>query len=59
MLAYVLEHFYGRHKVPLVPCYPRDLLGLVVDYCHYHDKALAVTRENIGTAWENYFIHLN
>jgi len=58
MLAYVLEHFYSRDRAPLLPCHPRDLLGLVADHCRYHGKPVEVTPESIAAAWESYFIKL-
>ena len=58
MLAYLLENFYARSQTPLLPCHPRDLLGLVADHCRYRGKPVQATQESIASAWESYFIKL-
>lgn len=59
MLSYVLKRFYAGSQVPLLPCHPRDLLGLVADHCRYHGEPVQVTPENLDFAWNTYFIRLN
>ena len=53
------ESLYVRGRVPLLPCHPRDLLGLVADHCRYHGEPVRVTPENLAFAWNTYFIRLN
>lgn len=53
------EHFYAKGQVPLLPCHPRDLLGLVADHCRYHGEPLRATPENLNFAWDTYFVRLN
>lgn len=59
MLSYMLECFYAKDGIPLLPCHPRDLLGLVADHCRYHNEAVQVTPDNLAFAWNTYFIRLN
>ena len=59
LLRYLLDRFYARDQVPLLPCHPRDLLGLIRDHCRYHGQAEQVTPENLAFAWNTYFIRLN
>lgn len=57
--AEVLEYaVHGLHRdrgVPLLPCHPRDLLGLCVDHVTYSRQPRRVTRETLDWAWDNYF----
>ncbi|MDQ5908042.1 MAG: hypothetical protein QG599_133 [Pseudomonadota bacterium] len=58
LLHYLLECFYARDQVPLLPCHPRDLLGLIRDHCRYHGQEVEqVTLENLAFAWSSYFIY--
>jgi predicted ATPase with chaperone activity len=59
VIRYVLEGLHGKNKVPLLPCHPRDLLGLAHDQCLYEGTGDRVTIERIRWAWENYFIQLS
>ncbi len=53
------ELFYAKSQVPLLPCHPRDLLGLVADHCRYCGEPVRVTPENLDFAWNTYFIRPN
>lgn len=54
--AYLVDHLYARDAVPLLPCHPRDLLGLIVDQCRYHALPPRLTVERLDQAWKNYFV---
>ena len=56
MFSYLLEHWYRRFDRPLNACHPRDLVNHVVDMSRYHGTTPELTRENLDTASENYFI---
>lgn len=56
VLRYVLEELHVKRKVPLLPCHPRDLLGLAEDHCRYQGKPNTPTIELMDWAWDNYFI---
>lgn len=47
-----LHRPYGR---PLLACYPRDLLSLIVDHARYTGEAPRMTEESLRRAWHSYF----
>ncbi|MFZ2170740.1 MAG: hypothetical protein WAW61_14030 [Methylococcaceae bacterium] len=49
---------YTKEKRPLLPCHPRDLLGIVKDQCEYEGDAGIATTERLQIAWDTYFINL-
>jgi predicted ATPase with chaperone activity len=55
----ILQELHQRGQVPLLPCHPRDLLNLVLDYCRYLGKEVELNRENLEWAWNAYFVQLN
>jgi hypothetical protein len=51
---------YHEQKKPLLPCHPRDLLGLISDQCQYAgDNGNNATIDRLKQAWGNYFINLD
>ena len=55
---FVLHELHARHGVPLLPCHPRDLLDLAVDYGRYM-KQDTLSPDALRWAWENYFVELD
>jgi hypothetical protein len=53
---YAVERLHRRDGIPLLPCHPRDLIGLGVDRATYINQPRYVTREILEWAWENYFV---
>lgn len=51
-----LEERYRSENRPLLPCHPRDLLGMVVDDCRYRSEQPELTWERLCEAWDNYFV---
>jgi hypothetical protein len=54
-LRYVFER-YREEQRPLLPCQPRDLLGLAMDLCRYEGGEFRVTAEHLDHAWNSYFV---
>ena len=54
-LSYVVDCLHRVNGVPMLPCHPRDLIGLCVDKAVYTGKPRQLTEEIINWAWENYF----
>ncbi|HEY8037131.1 MAG TPA: hypothetical protein VIF37_16235 [Methylobacter sp.] len=52
---YVLD-LYRHEQRYLLPCQPRDLLGLVMDQCRYEGISNQVTTERLERAWNSYFV---
>ncbi len=57
--AELLER-YKKEQRPLLPCHPRDLLGLISDQCQYAgDTSRQATSARLNQAWDTYFINLD
>ncbi|MEN8133127.1 MAG: AAA family ATPase [Pseudomonadota bacterium] len=59
LLRYVLQELHIPSKIPLLPCHPRDLLGMALDYSRYQEHSGRLTPHALAIAWANYFIDLN
>jgi hypothetical protein len=55
VLHFVIHELHGD-TVPLLPCHPRDLIGLAVDRNRYLGVSGSLSREGITWAWRNYFV---
>lgn len=52
------DYLLARHderKVPLLACYPRDLVRQLRDLARYEERAPELNRQTIDWAWDNYF----
>jgi predicted ATPase with chaperone activity len=58
VLEYVLRELHARYGIPLLPCHPRDLLGMAVDYAAYANDSREITEEHMQWAWNNYFVSM-
>jgi hypothetical protein len=58
VLDYVLNELHAQEGIPLLPCHPRDLLGMAVDYAAYANDSRVITEEHMRWAWGNYFVPL-
>ena len=56
VLNFVTHELHAARGVPLLPCHPRDLLGMAVDYAVYSDEPRRVTKRHMQWAWDNYFV---
>ncbi len=54
----LIENHYRAVHRPLRYCHPRDLLRQVRNYCEFHGRPPAVTRETLEVAVTNYFAGL-
>ncbi|MGD2073378.1 MAG: AAA family ATPase [Gammaproteobacteria bacterium] len=59
LLEFALRELHGRHRVALLPCHPRDLIGMALDQARYEGGAENITAHMLATAWKNYFVDLN
>jgi predicted ATPase with chaperone activity len=61
LVTYVLEHLHRPAQTPLLPCHPRDLLGMALDRQRYLGvgQIQALTPETLIWAWRNYFVSLS
>jgi hypothetical protein len=58
LARFVLDELHARHGVPLLPCHPRDLIDLSVDYGRYMNQE-PLSTEALCRAWETYFVGLD
>jgi hypothetical protein len=47
---------YKRDDRPLLPCQPRDLIGIALDQSIYEEGVKAIDRGRLGFAWASYFV---
>jgi hypothetical protein len=57
-LEFVLTELHEKERVGLLPCHPRDLLGIAKDLAVYMDEPKHLTKEQMRWAWSNYFVSL-
>ena len=53
---HLLKEHYHRFGVSLSACHPRDIIDHIIDDSRFYKYSPKMTRENIETAWANYFI---
>ena len=51
-----MNELHAHHGVPLLPCHPRELLGLALDYSRYTKGADSLDETALRWAWENAFV---
>ena len=59
--AGVLDSLFDRFRETgrdLLPCHPRDLMGIALDIGAYLNYANVVSQKNIQLAWDTYFVNL-
>ncbi len=52
---YLLQEKHRREDVPLLACYPRDLIRQLLDLARYESAPPVMTRAALDWAWHNYF----
>ena len=58
VVQFAINDLHRRHKVDLLPCHPRDLIGMAADHALYVDKERYVDKDKLRWAWKNYFVSL-
>ncbi len=56
VLDYILNELHAKKRIALLPCHPRDLLGMALDHAIYEQESREVSIEHIRWAWDNYFV---
>ncbi len=59
LLDFAINHLHKKHEVSLLPCHPRDLLGMALDQARYLSNNNSITQDMLEKAWSNYFISLD
>ena len=59
VVRHVIQNLHVKHNVPLLPCHPRDLIGIALDHANYMQQPAVLTSDLMNWAWHNYFVSLN
>jgi hypothetical protein len=59
LLDFTLENLYRTANKPMLPCHPRDLLGMALDRSRYLGGEGRINAEALESAWRNYFVNLD
>lgn len=59
LIDYLIGNLHGPAETPLLPCHPRDLLGIALDRIRYKNQPRVLTSELLDFAWESYFVSVN
>ncbi len=58
---HVLNSLFDRYRNTervLLPCHPRDLMGIALDLAAYQGQPNTVSQQNTLLAWDTYFVNL-
>ncbi|MFT5394427.1 MAG: hypothetical protein ACI8PT_004638 [Gammaproteobacteria bacterium] len=58
VLDYLITELHEAKGVALLPCHPRDLAGLAMDYFNYEGQPRILDRQTIDWAWNSYFVNV-
>jgi hypothetical protein len=56
VLDFAIHELHGKSGIPLLPCHPRDLLGMALDRIAYAGGAGDIDTDTLSWAWDNYFV---
>lgn len=56
---FVIDELHATDKKPLLPCHPRDLIGIALDLATFEGAVNRLTPELMRRAWHNYFVKLD
>ena len=56
LVEFVIRELHGKTGIPMLPCHPRDLLGMALDRIGYMGAG-ALDEGAVRWAWESYFLH--
>lgn len=59
LLDFTLANLYRAANRPMLPCQPRDLLGMALDRSRYLGGDAGITADSLESAWRNYFVNLD
>jgi len=56
LVNHVIERHYRTEQKPMLPCHPRDLIGLALDLARYHGRGNTFSADELDAAWQSYFV---
>lgn len=54
---FVVDDLHGPARTPLLPCHPRDLIGMAIDRLEYLGEHAQLSPDALRWAWDNYFVN--
>ena len=58
MLDFAVNELHAKNHVDLLPCHPRDLIGMAVDRALFCENERSICIDDLRWAWANYFVSL-
>lgn len=56
LCQFMIDSLYSPSSTALLPCHPRDLIGMALDHSIYLDGQVELTASALRWAWDNYFV---
>ena len=56
LVEFTIRELHGKTGIPMLPCHPRDLLGMALDRIAYAGCG-ALDEDAVRWAWNSYFLH--
>jgi hypothetical protein len=56
LCQFVIDSLYAPSGTALLPCHPRDLIGMALDRTAYLDEGERLSTSALQWAWDNYFV---
>jgi hypothetical protein len=53
---FMIDALHAPNNVPLLPCHPRDLIGMALDRVEYLSEHSSLSTAALQWAWDNYFV---
>ena len=57
MCQFMIDSLYASSGTALLPCHPRDLIGMALDRAAYLDEGNLLSPAALQWAWDNYFVN--
>jgi hypothetical protein len=59
MVHFTIEELHKPNDRPLLPCHPKDLIGIAMDKAEYLGGPAKLTEELLSWAWDTYFVSMD
>jgi hypothetical protein len=57
LCQFMIDSLYASSGTALLPCHPRDLIGMALDRAAYLDEGNLLSTTALRWAWDNYFVN--
>jgi len=59
MVHFMIEELHKPNQRPLLPCHPKDLIGIAMDKAEYLGGPARLTEDLLRWAWDTYFVSMD